>query len=210
MIRIKICGITNLEDAQRAVDFGADVLGFVFAKSSRRINQALASRIIKEFPPFISCVGVFVDEKEEIVTEIAKNCRLDILQFHGKETPEYCQNFRKDYKVIKAIKVKNEESIRDISNFLNLGAILLDTYHKDLSGGTGKQFNWELANKAKAYNMPIILSGGLNPDNVEEVIEKVKPYAVDVSSGVETSPGIKDYNLMREFIRKVKSTDNKE
>lgn len=208
MTRVKICGITSLEDAKKAVELGTDALGFVFAKSPRRINQTIASKIIKELPPFVSCVGVFVNEKENIVKEIAKDCRLDMLQFHGNETSEYCQRFKKDYKVIKAIRIKNEESVKDVSNFLSLDAILLDTYSESLPGGTGKQFNWELGIKAKTYNIPIILSGGLNPDNVLDAIEKVEPYMVDVSSGIETAPGKKDYKLMKEFIEKVKSREN--
>jgi len=210
MVKIKICGITNLEDTEMAVNLGANAIGFIFAKSPRRIESNNAEEIIKKFPIFINTVGVFVDEKREKVRNIAKNCRLDTLQFHGNETPAYCMDFLKDYKVIKTIKVESKESIENISKFLSLDAILLDTYHSKLSGGTGKKFNWEWVRQANNFNIPIILSGGLNPGNVKQAIKIADPYAVDVSSGVEIRPGVKDHRLMEEFILKIKKTENPE
>lgn len=206
MKKVKICGNTTLEDAQKAVQFGADALGFVFFKKSPRfISPGEVNRIIKKIPPFVSCIGVFVDRNKKEVKEIANECRLDGLQFHGNESVEYCREFIKQYKIIKAIKIKDENSLKNIVPYENMDAILLDTYRKDLPGGTGKKFNWELVIKTKEnYDIPLILAGGLTPDNIETAIEKVNPYAVDVANGVEKEPGKKDYKLMEAFIRKSK------
>jgi phosphoribosylanthranilate isomerase len=197
MTRVKICGITNLEDALVAQKAGADFLGFIFAESPRRVSVKTANIIIKKISPKVKIVALFVNETEENVKgAIAKLKRVDILQFHGDETPEYCSRF-KGRKVIKAIRVKNKSSLKAIKEYKGVDYILLDTYSKTTYGGTGKTFNWELAKEAKRYGIPIFLSGGLNPDNVKEAIKKVKPFAVDVSSGVEISPGKKDPKLIR-------------
>ncbi len=211
MTNIKICGITNLKDAKVAVDLGVNVLGFIFyPKSPRSINFFSAKQIIEQLPPVVDKTGIFVDERREVVERIAKSCKLNILQFHGNEDFEYCNEFKKAYRVMKAIRVKNKKSILNISSYLSLDYILLDTYVKKIAGGTGKQFNWDLAAIAKKrFNVPIVLSGGLNPDNVKEAIRKVKPYMVDVSSGVESSPGKKDHKLMKEFVERVIEVDNK-
>ncbi len=204
MTRIKICGITNLEDASRAGELGVDALGFVFAQSPRMIEGEEAKEICRTIPPFISKVGVFVDEDKEVVRKILHLSGLDTLQFHGEESPEYCREFRtQGVKIIKAFPVKDRESLRGISRY-EVDAYLLDTYLGGARGGTGKTFNWDLALEAKKSGKPIILSGGLDPDNVAEAIRKVRPYAVDVASGVEKEPGRKDYRKMEKFVKEAR------
>jgi len=199
MVRVKICGITNIEDAFLAMKLGAHAIGFVFAESPRKIELKNAQRIAESLPPFVSRVGVFVDEEIERVKEIARLCDLDVLQLHGEEEPSYCQAFRQ--KVIKAIRVKNHSSLEKISKY-KVDAFLLDTYVENLSGGTGKRFDWEIACKAKKYGN-IVLSGGLDSTNISEAVEMVQPYAVDVSSGVEIIPGKKDPKKMESFFRAI-------
>ncbi len=204
--KVKVCGITNLEDARLAVSLGIDALGFIFAKSPRRVEPAKAEEIIRALPPMVSIVGVFVDEKEEIVREIASHCRLTMLQFHGSESPEYCKLFPQ--RVIKAFRMKDAGSLKGISRYDGyIGAFLLDTYKEGVMGGTGETFDWELALKAKAIG-PIILSGGLTPDTVKDAILKVRPYGVDVGSGVESYPGKKDPGLLRDFVTQVREADH--
>lgn len=203
MTKIKICGITNLEDALFCVRLGVDAIGFIFAKSKREIKISKAKKIIKKLPPFLTKVGVFVNEKPEKVMEFVFYLHLDALQFHGEEDEKYLENF-KPVKIIKAIRVKDENSLKVISKYKNVNAILLDTYKNGKKGGTGKIFDWNLAIEAKKYKKPIILSGGLNPKNVKEAIIKVKPYAVDTSSGVEIYPGKKEFGKLKEFIEIVR------
>lgn len=203
MVRVKICGITNLQDALFAVRFGADALGFVFAKSLRQVDLSRAERICKRLPPFVSKAGIFVNEQPERVMEIAFRLHLDILQFHGDETPEYLKTFR-PIKTVKAFRIQNEKSLKKIGEYDTADAFLLDSFSRGKAGGTGKAFNWELALEAKKRKKPLILSGGLNPQNVAEAVEKVKPYAVDVSSGVELYPGRKDLKKVRAFIENAK------
>lgn len=186
-MRIKVCGITNLEDALAAVGLGVDALGFVFAPSPRQITPDKAKEIIRRLPPWIATVGVFVDEKPEWIMRVVSECRLDWVQLHGDESPQYCKDL--DLKIIKTIKT----DIERISEYDVSGVLL------DISMGTGKVYNWDLAVEAKKYGKPIILSGGLTPENVSEAIRKVIPYGVDVSSGVESSPGKKDYEKMKKF-----------
>lgn len=201
-MRVKICGITNLEDAKTAENLGADALGFVFYKKSPRyIAPEKARAIIGELGPFIATVGVFVNEKAARVKEIIGFCRLDILQFHGDEPPSYCANF-KQYKTIKAIRIKDKVDLGKIKRY-NTDAVLLDTFSKDSFGGTGKSFDWRIIKDLKSKK-PIILSGGLTAENVRQAIERVKIYAVDVSSGVEKSFGRKDHRKLTDFIRQVK------
>lgn len=192
MTRVKICGITYLEDAINAVELGVDALGFVFAPSPREISPEKAKEIIEKLPPWVSAVGIFVDEKPSKVMQIASQCKLDYVQLHGEETPEYCEQL--DIKIIKTIKT----DIKRIPEYKVSGILL------DISKGTGKVYNWDLAIEAKKYAKPIILSGGLTPTNVREAIKKVKPYGVDVSTGVELSLGKKDYKKMKEFMEGVK------
>ena len=203
--KIKICGITNLPDARLAVELGADALGFIFyPKSPRYIPVAKAADICNTLPPFIAKVGVFVDELEYEIEKALSECLLNAVQFHGEEPPGFCQKF--PAKSIKAIRMRDESSLTAASEY-DVDALLLDTYTDAERGGTGKTFDWSLAVKAKEMLAPpIILSGGLTTTNVQEAIRKVKPYAVDVSSGVEREPGKKDPEKLRRFIELAKAT----
>ena len=200
-MRVKICGITNNEDAQAAVESGADALGFVFAKSPRQVTSEQARDIIAELPPLVSPVGVFVDEKADTIKEMCDFCGIHTVQLHGNESPLYLNDL-KGYKIIKAFRIKDDDDLKPLVNY-KPHAFLLDSYVKDVMGGTGTAFNWEIARQAHKYGT-IILSGGLTPENVKESIQMVKPYAVDVSSGVESSPGRKDKLLMKRFIANAK------
>jgi phosphoribosylanthranilate isomerase len=201
MIRVKICGITNLDDALAAIDAGADALGFVFfEKSPRHVNPMQASAIIAKLPPFVQTVGLFVNEEAELVNWTADFCGLDIVQLHGDEEPEYCPEIRR--RVIKAFRVKDAASLVSLRRY-NVAGILLDAWSPAAPGGTGETFNWDLAREAAAGGR-LILAGGLTPDNVRQAVEQVLPYSVDVSSGVEAAPGKKDSEKVREFIRNAK------
>jgi len=203
MASVKICGITNLKDAQAAVKLGADALGFVFYKKSPRAISARAARnIIRELPESISKVGVFVDENESKVKEIASFCSLDTLQFHGKESSSYCEGFD-EYTIIKAFRIKDKIDIKEISKY-DVDAYLFDAFKKGTPGGTGRTFNWELLDKIQTLKVPVILSGGLNHENVAEAIKRIKPYAVDASSSLEAKPGVKNHKLIKLFIQSVK------
>ncbi len=203
-VRIKICGMTNTEDAVAAAELGADAVGFVFAPSPRQVSAEKAREIIMALPPLIQTVGVFVDEDPEKVTSIAAFCHLDLLQFHGKESPAYCRRFGQ--RVIKAVRVQNQNGLEGCSQYSGVvAALLLDTYVSGRPGGTGLTFDWNLALEAKTYGR-IILAGGLNPDNVAAAISAVKPYAVDASSGLEQKPGVKDHEKMARFIQAVRVT----
>jgi phosphoribosylanthranilate isomerase len=203
MTRVKICGITNLEDAMVAVEAGCDALGFVFAKGPRRVSVDEARAIIQSLPPFVKTVGLFVNEDPDVVREVAKICRLDLLQFHGDEDPEYCEGF--DLRVIKAFRIKDKESLKRIMEYRNVAAYLLNGFSKDSYGGTGTGFNWDLVKGIKVG--PIIVAGGLSPSNVKDAIRQLRPYGVDVSSGVESRPGKKDPKKIRDFIRMVREAD---
>ncbi len=200
MVRVKICGITSMEDALNACEAGADAIGFVFyERSPRYIDPERARKIVAKLPPFLSVTGVFVDEEVERVKEIAGLVPLDTLQFHGEEPPDYCTLFKE--RTIKAFGVR-EGFLEDLQRY-RVSAFLLDTYHRDLKGGTGRGFDWREAVKAKVYGR-IILAGGLDPDNVEEAVRMVRPFGVDVSTGVEISPGRKDRGKMIDFVRRAK------
>ncbi|MEW6410489.1 MAG: phosphoribosylanthranilate isomerase [Nitrospirota bacterium] len=207
MTKVKICGITNVDDALAAAEYGVDALGFIFyQKSLRYITPEKARHIISELPPFITTVGVFVDEEIEKIKSVVDECDIDIVQFHGNESPDFCLKVGRRF--IKAIRVKDELSLDGLENYRCEGGIctfLLDTYATDIAGGTGESFDWTLALSAKNRGR-IILSGGLNPDNVVEAIRIVRPYGVDVASGVESRPGRKDLKKMKLFIDNAKST----
>jgi len=204
--RIKICGITNREDALNAVKLGADAIGFVFSKSPRQISPEKADQIISELPPFMMCVGVFANEPRQRVIDVMDSCPLDVIQLHGDETVPICRELKEfNKKVLKAIRVKNSESLADLDRY-PVDGFLFDSFVEDSFGGTGKVFNWELINKRK-IKKPFILSGGLSAENVIEAIQKLRPYGVDASSGLEKEPGKKDLEKMRAFIEAVKKAD---
>ena len=201
MTKVKICGITTLEDALLSIQAGADALGFVFFPNSpRHIFPEEAATIIKHLPPFVQTIGLFVNEASDIVNSTADECGLDLVQLHGEESPEYCDSITR--RIIKAFRVKNITSLEPIKNY-RVSACLLDAWSPAAHGGTGRTFNWEFASCA-AHSGKIILAGGLNPGNVAEAIKHVHPYGVDVSSGVESVPGKKDPDKVREFIRNAK------
>jgi phosphoribosylanthranilate isomerase len=196
MVKIKICGITNLEDALTAAELGADALGFnFFRESPRSITPEKAAEIIFQLPPFVTAVGVFVNETEERVREIQKT-GISVLQFHGDETPEFCERF--EGHVIKAFQIKDKESLHSIVHY-SVSAVLLDAHKEGLRGGTGTTFDWDLA-KQVASARRLVLAGGLTPDTVAKAIKTVRPYAVDVAGGVEKAKGIKDHVKMKKFI----------
>ena len=206
MTRIKICGITNIVDALAAVELGVDMLGFVFYGRSKRCVEVKTVRsIINELPGSILKVGVFVDEERDKVLDIAADASLNILQFHGDETPEYCAFFKDDYKVMKAFRIKDGMSLRNVNDYM-ADYYLFDTYQKSSAGGTGKSFDWKLLKDFEVLK-PFILSGGLTPDNVGRAISELAPYGVDVSSGVESSPGKKDIELIKKFVANVRRLD---
>jgi phosphoribosylanthranilate isomerase len=202
-VKVKICGITNASDALAAVESGADALGFMFyEKSPRRISIPQAVEVIRELPPFIMKVGVFVDAEEDTVMRAIGDCGLTMLQFHGQETPEYCMQF--GLMNMKAFRMRDAESLKALQNYPT-DAWLLDAFVADKLGGTGEKFNWDLAIEAKKLGRPIFLAGGLTSANVAEAVRTVQPFAVDVSSGVEASPGKKDLVKVRDFISAAKS-----
>ena len=202
MIKVKICGITNLDDANLAVKLGADALGFIFAPSPRRIDPKTARDIIRRIPPFVKAVGVFVDEDPEKIDEIITFCGIDLIQLHGDEPPEICDRFMP--RTIKALRIADESVIESVKVYKGkIKALLLDTYSEKMAGGTGKGFDWEIAIKIRDADIPIILAGGLGPSNIEEAISRVRPYAVDVNSGVEERPGKKNRHLMEELFQKL-------
>ncbi|RUM40482.1 MAG: phosphoribosylanthranilate isomerase [Desulfurobacterium sp.] len=206
MVKVKICGITNLEDALTATEAGADALGFIlYSKSKRFIKAKDVRKITLNLPPFTLKVGVFVNEDPRNVLEILSYAHLDFAQLHGDETPEECEYVGKN-RVIKVFRLKEIAEIEKIEPYIGkIRAILLDTYSKDSYGGTGKTFNWEIARAVKErFDIPVILSGGLNPENVAKAIREVNPYAVDVSSGVETEPGKKDKEKVFQFVKVAK------
>ena len=202
MLKVKICGITNYEDAAMAVEMGADALGFIFAPSPREISPEEAKNIVEKLPPFVKTVAVFVNEDQKTISEITEYCGIDIVQLHGDESPEMCEYFMP--RTIKTFRVKDEDILEDMTPYTGrVKAFLLDTYSEKAAGGTGKVFNWDIAIKAKKFNVPVILAGGLNPANIKEAVLKVKPYAVDMCSGVEREPGRKDRGLMKELFGKL-------
>jgi phosphoribosylanthranilate isomerase len=203
MVKVKICGITNTDDAMAAVDFGADALGFVFLKRSPRyISPANAKKIIKRLPPFIATVGVFVNEDKKAIEKIVSLTGINIIQLHGDEPPSACSL---SMPAIKAIRVKSVDSLEIISKYKDkVSAFLLDTYTPELFGGTGQIFNWDIAVGARQFGK-VILAGGLTPENIEKAVRYVHPYAVDVSSGVEAEKGRKDNKKMRLFIERAKA-----
>jgi len=202
-VKVKVCGTTRLKDALLAVECGADAIGFIFYKKSPRcVSVKTAKEICSKLPPFVNRVGVFVNETAEKINRIADRCRLDAVQLHGDESPALCKKIK--VRVIKAMRVKDASSLKEMFRYTVEG-FLLDTYKEDQWGGTGKVFDWDLAVRAKKYGA-VLLAGGLNPRNVREAIKKVKPYGVDVSSGVEQSPGKKDPKKVKAFLKAVRES----
>jgi len=203
--RVKICGLRNVEDALAAAHAGSDAIGLVFyAPSPRNVDLATASAIVTALPPFVAAVGLFVDAPREQVLQTLAHVRLDLLQFHGDETPAYCASFGVPY--MKAVRVRpGLDLLQYAFDFRSAKALLLDTYVESEAGGTGRRFDWTLV--PAELPLPIVLSGGLDPDNVAEAIRRVSPWAVDVSSGVESARGVKDKDRIARFILGVRHED---
>lgn len=201
-VRVKVCGITRCEDARIAVQLGVDAIGFVFwHHSARYIDPDSAHRIAVGLPPFVCTVGVYVDPDAAWVEETIQVARLNLLQFHGDEPPEFCNQFSQPY--IKAVRVKQDTDLLQYAERYNTAkGLLLDTYAKNTPGGTGHTFDWHLI--PQHLPLPLILSGGLNPNNVAMAIKQTQPWAVDVSSGVENAKGIKDEKKIFAFMQGVK------
>jgi phosphoribosylanthranilate isomerase len=202
---IKICGITRVEDALVAARCGAHAIGLVFYRPSPRyVTPERAAEIVRALPPFVTPVGLFVDASEEEVLEIASGARVQMIQFHGSETPEFCARFELPY--LKAVRVRPEVDLLQYArDFEGAKALLLDAYQEGLHGGTGAVFDWDLI--PPALPLPVVLSGGLHPENVAEAVRRVRPCAVDVSSGVEASKGIKDAARIEAFVNGVRDAD---
>jgi phosphoribosylanthranilate isomerase len=197
-VKVKICGITNVDDALHATACGADALGFVFyAESPRCVTPERVRAISAALPPFVTRVGLFVNETPERIRTVTGECGLDALQLHGDEPPEFCRELPQ--RVIKALRIRAAASLAGHESFL-VSALLLDAWVGGAYGGTGQAFNWELATGV-ARQRPVILAGGLTPANVAEAVRQVRPYGVDVSSGVESGPGKKDPQKVAQFIR---------
>ena len=203
--RVKICGVTNVADAQAAVGAGADMIGLNFYEQSpRHVTISQAAEISRVLPSLLLRVGVFVNPEEALVTRAIAECGLNLLQFHGDETPEFCTQF--GLMSLKAFRIRDAESLNQLANY-QTDAFLLDAHSKSGVGGTGEKFNWDLAVEAQKFGKPIFLAGGLTPENVGEAVKKVRPFAVDVSSGVESAPGKKDAAKVRAFILAVRQAD---
>ncbi len=209
--RIKMCGITREKDAEAGVDAGLDALGFIFyEKSPRNVAPDFVRDVVANVSPFVDCVGVFVDRDRQEVEEIVAYCGLSHAQLHGSEDPKYCERLERFASPCRAIKAFRVGEVSKESEFKPYESVvrgfLLDTYVKGSSGGTGKTFDWEII-KGLNLQRPVILAGGLTPENVGQAIKTVSPYGVDVNSGVETEPGIKDHTNLYEFISKVRHLD---
>ena len=202
-VRVKICGITRFEDARIAVNLGVDALGFIFFKKSPRyINPADAAQIIRQLPPFISRVGVFVNEELPEILEISRIAGIDTLQLHGSESPDFCNQC--PLPVLKAFSVKPEMDFSVLDTYQTAG-LLLDTWNGNMHGGSGKTFNWTIAKNICARFSNVVIAGGLGPSNVEEALNTVHPYGVDINSGVEILPGVKNPLKMRDVMKIIKS-----
>lgn len=201
-VKVKICGMTQLKDALFAAEQGADAVGFIFYKKSpRAVTMKRVREIVSKLPPLVDTVGVFVNETAERVNKIADYCGLDLVQLHGEESPAFCRKIHR--RVIKACRVKDLTSIKQLEKYPASG-LLLDTFSDNLHGGTGKTFDWNLALPAKKIG-PVILAGGLTPRNIRQAVSQVRPYGVDVCSGVEKTPGIKDFEKVRAFLKNIRS-----
>ena len=203
-VKIKICGITNQEDAQFAIEAGADALGFIFyAQSPRSIEPSVAKRIIGQLPPFVLPVGVFVNQSQETIRNIFNDCGLALAQLHGDESPAFCESL--GHPILRAIRLRDRGSLLAVAEYkgrMGVRGFVVDAFSPDAYGGTGQTVDWSLAHEV-AKSTPILLAGGLTPTNVQEAIQQVQPYGVDVSSGVEVSTGKKDHEKVRAFTQAV-------
>jgi phosphoribosylanthranilate isomerase len=204
--RIKVCGITDPGDLAHAVSAGVDGLGFIFAeKSPRRIDPQKARELIKDLPPFVDAVGVFINEDPDMVTDIIKYCGLTMVQLHGQENIDYCRLM--PVRILKSFAVKKDTDGSQMAAYAGeVAGYLLDTYHQSMAGGTGRAFDWHLVDRLRIPG-PVLLAGGLGPDNVGEAISAVRPFAVDVNSGVEESPGRKDHEKITALVEAVRQAD---
>ncbi len=200
-VRVKICGLTRTQDVSAAIAAGADAVGFVFAPGSPRcLDEALAASLVQQVPAFVSRVGLFLDQDAGHVRQVLQKVPLSVLQFHGTETAEFCRQFCRPY--VKAVNLLTDTAIADAeAAYPDAAAILVDSHEPGGHGGTGRLLNWQ---RVSAGNLPLILAGGLNPSNVRAAVNCVRPWAVDVSSGVEVAPGIKDARAIELFIKEVR------
>jgi phosphoribosylanthranilate isomerase len=208
-IRIKICGTTRLADALCAVDAGVDALGFIFyQKSPRAIQPQAAREIIKQLPPFVDAVGVFVDEELQRVAGIVHECGLGYVQLHGSESPTYCRELATlaaPCQILKAIRIGEQTTAEDVALYHDcIRGYLLDTYQKNNVGGTGQTFDWAIIDRLQ-LKKTFLLAGGLDIDNIREALEQVRPYGVDANSGLEDAPGLKNHTLIQRFITAVRT-----
>ncbi len=202
-VNVKICGVTSVIDGLAAADAGADMIGLMFyERSPRHIPLSTAAEIARALPPHVVRVGVFVNPSTETVQRAIAKCGVSLLQFHGDEPPEFCTQF--GVMSLKAFRIRDAASLAALPGY-QTDAWLLDAFSPAALGGTGEKFNWELASEAKKLGRPIFLAGGLTPENVAEAVRRVQPFAVDISSGVESSPGKKDPAKVRAFIAAAKS-----
>ncbi len=201
MPKVKICGNTNIDDAKLAAELGADYLGFIFTESKRRVSLEAARSIMKALPEFKHFVAVFSSQSKKEVEAVVEETGIRIVQFHGEETALYCSSFmEKGYEVIKSFRIRDAMSLKRMDEY-NVSAFLFDTYSGEEKGGTGVPFDWELIEDRPYVHEKLFLAGGLNVKNLREAIHKVHPFAVDVASGIEATPGKKDPKLLEEFIR---------
>jgi phosphoribosylanthranilate isomerase len=203
-VKIKICGLTRVEDVQAAVEAGADAIGFVFTASPRRISIDKAIELSAYVPGGVLRVGLFLDQDRSEIEKVTGSVPLDILQFHGNETEQECDRFKLPW--LKAVAMENAESVKQaVQDFPGAAGLLLDSHSKGKRGGSGKSFDWSLS---RSIDKPVWLAGGLNADNVTRAIQTVRPYAVDVSSGVESEPGIKDPTRLKAFVKAVRQAED--
>lgn len=200
--RIKFCGMTRTEDVQRAIELGVDALGFVFVKESARcLTIGQARKLIEKVPPFVVAVGLFMDTEPCAIEDIIRHTGLNLLQFHGSENEEFCRQFRMPY--LKAVPVGSTDSVAGFcAGFSSASGFVLDSHAAGQMGGTGKTFAWHRI--PQSLDRPVVLAGGLTPENVAQAVREARPYAVDVSSGIETTQGIKDTGKMKQFIKETR------
>ncbi|MFT5169553.1 MAG: phosphoribosylanthranilate isomerase [Lysobacterales bacterium] len=206
-MRVKVCGLTNKDDLSRVSYYGASAVGFIFYKKSPRYTSPSRTRkLVDELPPFVTPVGVFVDSSERAIHDICRFTNIKTIQLHGDETPALCARLTRSYNVIKSFRVDKFFDPKAVEKYKTVSAYLFDAYVEGEPGGTGETFNWDLIKNEK-FSKPVILSGGLNSENVQEAVKTIKPFAIDVSSGLEQSPGIKDPRKIRAFFDALNSSE---